>query len=447
VQGGSWPFQYALTQAPSGMTVGEQYGAPNYGVIEWANPTVGTHTVSVRVRGQEYGRNVSGLSDEQTVTFTLTVSDREDTSKFIWLDSNAAGGGNGSYTTPFNTLAAGLADSHTGKQMHFKAGTYTTSRALNTNNDAGVWIGHGSPTVNISFGAPIDGHWQWIPNGGYRGGINFQGGKNYVIRSGGNIGRQTLFECNFAGYVWDPAYESGDGNHGYFVALQTGSGMRRYISVVNCNFSQMSGLQTGALFVSYATEHIVFEGNTWETINAGSGIYPKGASSYVTVRNNRMYASNWCRHLYIYQGTYNYPGYNNIGNEVCWNYAKSVGSGSTTDQATLDWGRSSSTEVAWEGWAYRNTIVGAVVFIEWNTSRPSVIYVDNNVFLNSSGTANDMTTNQYAATTIANNNILRTKVNEPTTIDADGKLLDSYLTANNIVRGTIGHEIAGAHDG
>src|SRR4051812_34834353 len=88
---GAWPFRYELLTAPTGMTIGSQLqssggelvAGPDYGVITWAQPTAGSHSVSVKVTDQ--------TSVVQTVSFTLSVS----ASGWVFLNPAAATNGSG----------------------------------------------------------------------------------------------------------------------------------------------------------------------------------------------------------------------------------------------------------------------------------------------------------------------------------------------------------------
>jgi hypothetical protein len=449
VQGGSWPFQYALTQAPSGMTVGEQYGAPNYGVIAWANPTVGTHTVTVRVRGQEYGRNVSGLSDEQTVTFTLTVSDREDTSKFIWLDSNAAGGGNGSYTTPFNTMTALMSASAAAKQAHIRGGVYDTTRAINGSTDSRVWVGYDGARINRQFGAAPDGHAHSMGDGSFVAGLYLHGGKNYVLRGGANEGRVTVFENTFDGFVYDNAYYSGDTNFGYLsLFAHDNSTPRKYVSVVSNAFGPTTGVTNGGLATCYVTQYAVFEGNTTTTNwsgSAASGFMAKRLAWYFTWRNNRMVTESskfMFFPFYSVSSTYGLTLPSVFeGDEICWNYGVELTPTGDPDGACVDVGRSLGS-VPYDIQVYRNTIISSTFFRGGGTTANKV-WLGSNVLLTRAGVVNDQWSSPPTPPPdIANiNNIVGDRVNRASFVDSDGLLLESYLNANSIARGTVGHEV------
>ena len=136
VIGGAYPYSFALTGAPPGMTV-----HPMTGVISWPNPPAGA-----------------------TVTPTLSVTDSEgtvvsapwtiqvDASRFIFIDAqngqefDAADPGTGTITDPFrrirdlysgNTAAAQSIDTFRDRIAYFRQGTYYIDGYLENVGDMG----------------------------------------------------------------------------------------------------------------------------------------------------------------------------------------------------------------------------------------------------------------------------------------------------------------------
>src|SRR5690606_33613846 len=106
--------------------------------------------IRVRVRTQDYGRQLAGRSDaewgEAFATFTLEVADADDTSKFVWLDAvNGNDGNPGSFSSAKKTLASAI--SFAG-QWHLKPGTYPTDGAAQFAPN--VLVGHGDVTISYT---------------------------------------------------------------------------------------------------------------------------------------------------------------------------------------------------------------------------------------------------------------------------------------------------------
>lgn len=153
VKGGSRPFNYAVTDAPSGVTIDQQ------GVVEWDNPLIGSYSFTVRVRTQDYGRQIGGRSDadwgEKFVTYTCNVIDREDSTKFVFGSGTGNDANNGAYSTPIATLNEVFGSTnYAGKQLHLLSGTFETNGLAQyrpgDNTPYIIW-GVDGHTVNINL--------------------------------------------------------------------------------------------------------------------------------------------------------------------------------------------------------------------------------------------------------------------------------------------------------
>jgi hypothetical protein len=170
IYSGSWPFYFAVdaTSASKGIAVGaflEPVGdelavGDTYGEVYWDNPIIGSHTITVTIKTQEHGRNTSGFADELTLTFTLVVADKNDTSKFVWISGTGNDTtGTGSFDAPFRTLNKVFGGtSYSGRQCHMKSGTFNTDASAKIgvgNSDRprvlwGDYADHGSITINYT---------------------------------------------------------------------------------------------------------------------------------------------------------------------------------------------------------------------------------------------------------------------------------------------------------
>jgi len=239
VQGGCAPYWFTLVDAPTGMTIGEIHSDTDYGIVEWTNPTAGTHDVVVRCIDQEL--------NAVTSRWTLTVG----TDNFVFVDgvSGNDGTGTGLIGAPYQTLG-GLfgTTTHGGKIAILRSGaTQTTYNHPDVNTNLGAAdkpnaiMGHyGDATKPIidqdthKFIA-IDGSDPAVCN------IDFQNspGDNSGVKdsrfisssTSSAINRFVFFELDFSGMVRGdtvnfPGTYGGD-NPGAITLLNPGS-MRQY---------------------------------------------------------------------------------------------------------------------------------------------------------------------------------------------------------------------------
>lgn len=345
VRGGSWPFRYSLVTGPAGMTIGETLpsdwltnGLQNYGVLRWDSPTVGNHTVTVRVECQD-GTNPSD------VTWTLEVASREDTTRFLFVNAAAAGGGTGSYSSPFNSIAQwyGAARDSTEyqyRQVFYYTGTYTFP-ALALQSDAKYDFKSAKPLVHVAIpGQAVTWDLQnagMMDNNGSGAGFCFSGlrianfrhlapGAAYrksAIRMayGASTARDLFFENTFLG---GGATSSVDGTNSSPIMYGTaqGSGTAYYHAIVSNTFD---GCYDTDMVLCYDACELVFEGNRitggmGRVQNGGWGVYIKGANNaavgqqYYSVRANVGIEGTITRPL-IRTDSSGLPA--NI--EVCWN--------------------------------------------------------------------------------------------------------------------------------
>lgn len=107
VVGGHAPYTYALTGAPSGMTI-----AASTGVITWANPTISAANITLRVTDR--------AGAVQQTTWSVTV----DAARFVFVAASGATGGNGTAASPYRRIADIPEGPHVGKVVYFRNGTY-----------------------------------------------------------------------------------------------------------------------------------------------------------------------------------------------------------------------------------------------------------------------------------------------------------------------------------
>jgi hypothetical protein len=361
VYGGAYPYQYELTSAPSGMTVGQHYGDTDYGIINWPSPAAGTYSCTVQVTDQ--------VGTVATVDWTLTVT----TSGFIFVDavngspSSINGGtGTGSISAPFKNLsdwysgAVGtggtLADQKHDTEfseyfVYYYDGTYSTyaiqsgghtGDVLSLENNAKpkvhLAVPGSSPVFDLSvagFEADDSGSAYWI--GGMQvNNISTAGdGIGFLFNSGATD--TGFFEVTF-GTPADPGV-SGE-NPSFIMSSQNDPEVSTRGFISHCTFDDTSNHD---FFLGYNTQYWVFEWNTVAGVNDGIGFYAKlGGNDTWTVRNNTGLAANTGRSLVSLDG---YSAVTNV--DICWNNYLSSGAG-------IYFGPDTGSTVS-DVYSYRNT--------------------------------------------------------------------------------------------
>lgn len=135
VEGGTWPYTFALSNAPAGMTVenagaGETCGIAqsgltpvSCGLITWANPDTTATNVELCV--------TDAVAAESCQTWTVTVG----TSGWIFADDTTDASGTGTIADPYDTVADLHASSGANSRCVLRAGTYTLAGISVTNAD------------------------------------------------------------------------------------------------------------------------------------------------------------------------------------------------------------------------------------------------------------------------------------------------------------------------
>jgi hypothetical protein len=148
VVGGAYPYTFALSNAPNGMTIDARTG-----VIRWPNATGTTVTPTITVTDSE------GTTRSSPWTITVT------TSGFKFVDAvNGNDSGNGSVNAPFRTLNGMINASALGEIVYFRNGVYSPlnmrrasvgspwERVEIENNQPNIWIAYPGENPIIDFG-------------------------------------------------------------------------------------------------------------------------------------------------------------------------------------------------------------------------------------------------------------------------------------------------------
>ncbi len=481
VYGGAWPFEYQVTSGPAGMTIGQHYGDADYGFLSWANPVIGTYTITVQVTTQDFGRT-AGSADplgRYSVSWTLVVVDHTDSTKFLYLNaSTGSDSNNGAYATPWQTLSAILAagTGTVGRQLIFRAGTYAMnvlSAVLDCTSKSKVWIGYPGESVTIDYSGSWSGTDIWLffnsGNGAGSGGnsasnLTFSGTPSNwaTINAGNNHDQFHIFHYGDRALYYENTFTGLNGHNtnggwsnwqGIFPAATTS--MHNYFVLRKNTLSNMQQMQSGGAFIAYSLRCAVLEENTTSGFsspnNVQQGIISKGHCSLVTQRNNKCWvqagtfaspsAGVSTGAAIQYQGNDGGSGDNPDQNETCWNQLfNTIGPNGGTSPGAMVYG--DATYSSWTGYEYRNTAIGPR-WASGSGSFTNVLYSTKNLICSEHGVENDAT--HYGATNVTLNvsgDVVDSYSNRANVVDpTTGYILSAYAIANGITIGTVGHQV------
>lgn len=394
VLGGAWPFKYEILDAPSGVTLTETIpadwvtnGLGDYGILEWANPTVGTHDFSVLVTDQD-GTPVQ-------CDWTLEVIDRTNTTYFLFVDAATGSDstGDGSFGNPFQTMNGWYLSNknnstYSGRQVFYRAGTYAVSIIGGYGGDSwqADWAGTVKPRVHVAYpgeSVTIDGDGAYIDieSGGATPGDFCWQGFNFInpeVDEGGNARKQFIrsstsacarslfFENNFDGNG-----QTTSGSNSSCVMFTGGAGS--YSAICRNTFNDCDGMDFGLYYDTY--DHVA-EGNlitgTYASVGGQDpwGFFIKGGGTgdaRFSIRANRSQSNNISRPLAYCS---EFTGQLKEDVEVCWNSYKSSNSDTINEGAgcyALGQGSGTSTSNYGAFWSYRNN---------WHNPHLSLINID-----------------------------------------------------------------------
>lgn len=145
IQGGAYPFYYEIVSGPSWLSIGQQYGGDNYGVLFGTPPATPqpVETVVLRVTDQEL--------TEIDIEFPLQVTDS--TSDFIFVATDAAGGGTGAIDSPlqFGEVFPPSGGSYADRIVYLRGGVHS----ILPYPDPPYWQGGHRGVVDLSSGKPL----------------------------------------------------------------------------------------------------------------------------------------------------------------------------------------------------------------------------------------------------------------------------------------------------
>ena len=374
VQGGVRPFRYAVTSGPAGMTIGTDLYTnwatnrfQDYGVLQWASPTVGTYPITVRITDQ------TGATLD--VTWSLSVVDKDDTSKFLWFDATNGNDstGNGSYSTPWKTdltKAFGSTSGSTTIQGHviLKAGSYdipthATNQCFLDNTSRPV-VCYAIPTsITTAAAVTLNGTAGFISAnyaGLFFGDLTLSGGLSTVtnwrwfqIGSGGKK-RQTYWRLYFLNPAKGTLGDDGCTSVYYDTGADgTAGSYDQYVSLTSCTEeNRLSGSASYGLFAFYGVKNGVVE--DCYLINGANtdSLYLKDSCQNFTVACNNLDVNSRGPS----SGCQNHNGGTSGNVEWVYNRSQQHGGGN----AGLTWNHSGNSTNVGSHWSARNTFLGDV---------------------------------------------------------------------------------------
>lgn len=432
---GAWPFKYEIVTAPAGATIGQTLtlsgnslvAGADYGVLEWLNPTAGTHSFTVLVVDQ------NGI--KTYLTWTLVVDD----SNWVYLDPASGTNGTGTFASPFNTVASlnGL----TTKGVLIRAGSVDWN-----NKVVGLQL---MPKSYVPYSNESVTHTQAASSIGNNGGDDLWfSGATFSIPAGRTnidqffrlegMSRTVFFENTFSG----GSYNNTNGSPSNSSVLMWTNQSVAESSLDNAWFCVVKNntfldVADRDLILGYSMRYSVVEGNTLNNCTKGAnslghGFYFKSNASNTTIRNNKTTGTtNTATPIRIdaYAGNFKMDYY-----DICYNNFYFVGN--TYQYHPLSFAHefiSGGTH----RYAYRNTIVSSNKAAAYCRGMASgdVVTFDSNILVSNEASTNGILFEQNNAT-VNNNNYLAGNVADGI-VDSNNKLQGAYLS--NL--GTRGAEI------
>jgi Putative Ig domain len=286
VVGGTYPYTYALSGAPSGMTVD-----PNSGIIDWPSPAASSNPYAVTVNVTD------SAGTKATVQWPITVT----TAGFGFVDAvngkTVAQGGTGTSSNPWKTIAdwynTKYDSSKAGLFLYFRAGTYFTNaapiengvRLALTPGHPDVWLGYPGETAVIDCTGSYIAVYGGMPNT-YMDNLTFQNfSTNFGVRIDSDatdvVFRRNIFQNIQAGW-------GGEGTNASGLMIDRGTSMGSNYSIVGNTFQHVHDVGYGLL--GYYSSYVLVQGNTCTDFTSSDDkcIGPKEGTQYWFIRDNRI---------------------------------------------------------------------------------------------------------------------------------------------------------------
>jgi hypothetical protein len=431
--GGSLPYRWSLTGAPSGMTINEDTGR-----ITWSNPTTSGSPFTITVSVEDSEETI------ETSNWTLTVT----TSGFYFIDAAATPGGNtGTLADPFANLEevfdAGLSEDSI---LYFRGGTYDPSSLdaahINAGGGAGGndeieasgkprnWIAYPGETVIYdglygSEGTSNYGVGVAFGDSSYVDGIRFTNVRNKMFTTyGGNF--KVYKDLTIDGIV---SGSTSGGNPAGIDFEQHYGTYDYYLHIVGCSFSDM--VTAGPIKIYSQRKYVIERCQTDGTTDVGMD--PKAACPRFEIRYNHFIGPNLTVQndkATIYGNFDPQTGSSGshvlLDGEVRFNYFQNT----DVADAVVEFGADADTT-----YIYRNTFYGRP-WSRWvtaNGSSPNLHAWYRNVVINADSTLPGRVSITGVSTF--------SPTNSPSTVDYTNVTVDDHLagdTGDGIISTTTG---------
>lgn len=370
VFGGAYPYTFALSNEPSGMTIDE-----NTGEINWPNPTGTTETPTVTVTDAE--------STQRSEAWTITIT----TSGFKFVD--AVGGspsGDGSIGNPWQDLDDVHGASAPGEILYLRGGTYSNdniSRAgvgsvweritFNSSSHPMIWLEYPGETAKydagyVSLATEVGAliRLDTDPNNP----IYVDGFEIFNFR---NIALQIITgEADYNAFrnvsMHDMMNAEGGQNPGGIMFTSAYASPGVYCAVQDSEFYNLNGNNGGGGLKIYSNQKMVVEDNIFR--DSVKGFDPKAHVPQFDIRNNRF--TNISDRAIYGNMVDNGSGVKTSG-EIRFNLVNTPAA-----DGAFDFNQNGEAGVIY---AYRNTFIGPVR-ARLVDSADGPFYLDNNVIVN-----------------------------------------------------------------
>ena len=497
IQGGAYPFHYEIVSGPGWLSIGQQYGGDEYGVLSGIAPATpqAAETVVLRVTDQELT-----VID---IEFPLTVT----TDGFIFVDASVARSGDGTIGSPLKRFAELHGDyypgsgslgnagttAYGGKRVYLRGGVHQVADIptpyISWSGRPQVILGYPGENVELqhtngqirSLGADFffsgitsrygpnlnlveGGHWSEVDGQtphtsnswlyAYDNSWNMENANRIFALGGGD--RPTVFEWTVlehrGGFNNTHTSLRSGGNEGAIFSSARGAGSYRdYVTVYGARVQDLGR----SLIHLYGTRYGVAENNVVlpdsggpYTTTATAVLYLKEQNTFWSVRRNTSaeHALNLSGGGGLYLSAQNRNGHtDSVLIEAAYNLVVSVGNDRgrafNFNQAGL------AVEDYAEGhqvWGYRNTLIGSLR----GGDRPYTVTFENNVLMlgegsNTSGypAGGYPLSGNHRVVVVGEVGIIDSPANWQTYLDADYKLKGTYREQ---YLGKVGHEISGS---
>lgn len=431
VQGGAWPFKYEILAGPSGATIGQYYGDPDYGVLKWtpSNGDSGIKFFRVRVTDQEL--NMVDL------TWTTTI----DAEQFVFVDAAADTTGTGTISSPLKTFTDWYRGDRTDATYHnkiivFRAGTYTAYGAATTSGN--VRLDRSSKTPSL-IGYPdempvIDcGRAKFFTDEGlddiFIAALEFTNARTDVANphffwAVKSWNRGTWYAVTFSNMGMGTV----NNDNPACIFASHSSSLRENLLFKNITFDRIiANGGNGAYIDLYVSSRILIEGCKALNSDTSWGLWMKATGSDVTIRDNK-FDTNINNQVINFGHSNSNDGVLPINYEVCWN--KFVGNTDSQELVQMV-NKKDYQGLYYNTFIYRNTFANGRITLRFAGKEP--FNVDGNVVVGDNRINwNDST---LIVSTIPN-------IVQPTTsgvVDNNG-LLSGIYRKNYL--GICGHEIS-----